>query len=611
MTDIANNENAAEIANTFEFDDDNRAIRILRHDTPQPWINYLSNGSMHAFVSQAGGGFAWYKSPIYRRLTRYRQYNLPLDSPGFYIYIRHSDGTIWSPTFRPCETPLDKWEAIHQAGKSSFVAEKNGIRAHLTFFVAPDHDVLVWDLKLTNMHNDPVDLKVFAYVENSQLGWQNELNYGYYLKLQLKTWFGEDNQAVNYLFHHDEVSDPKTSPLVYFAAGQKVASYSGCRNSFIGNYRSERNPFGVEQGNCGNKVIACGEPASALQCDVSLTGGEKKRLNFFLGVCPGVLLDLPAAEAQQTETLLALRAPGAIDEQLDKLDTWWDEQFSAFQCEIPDATAQRQINTWNVINSVQAGRYSRAVNQVAPGVRGIGFRDTCQDMLAIAYRRPLWAIKTLKQLLGYQYRNGRVVHMFDPQTGEVPGTSVHSDDHLWLPLVIYAILAETGDFSLLNETVPYLNEDASGTDGEGTIWEHFMTGIRFTEANLGKHGLPLTLASDWNDIIGRFNRRGEGETVFAGQQYVLALRQLIEIAEITKKAEAVWLKDCLNRQVKALESSAWDGSWWRRGFDDDGNPVGSDDCEAGKIFVNPQSWAVFSGTGTREQQPNSHGFRSW
>jgi cellobiose phosphorylase len=180
-----------------------------------------------------------------------------------------------------------------------------------------------------------------------------------------------------------------------------------------------------------------------------------------------------------------------INGKRHKLDAWWEEQFSAYQCDIPDAAAQRLINTWNVINSVQTGRYSRAINQVAPGVRGVGFRDTCQDMLAIAYRRPQWASRTLKQLLGYQYRDGHVVHMFDPQTGEIPSTSVHSDDHLWLPLVVYAILAETGDFSLLDESVPYLGEDGSGTDGDGTVWEHLMAGIRFTEAHLGKHGLPL------------------------------------------------------------------------------------------------------------------------
>ncbi len=591
-----------DLSQYFTFDDAARAIRIHRHDLPQPWINYLSNGTFHAFSSQAGGGFAWWKSAITGRLTRYRQYNLPIDSPGFYVYICHPDGTVWSPTFRPCETPLDSWVAIHQPGKTSFVAEKNGIRAHLTLFVAPDHDVMVWDLKLTNLQDRPVNLQVFAYVENSQLGWQSEVPYGYYVKLQLKTWFSREAQAVNYLFHHCDVPNPDESPLVYLAGSAEVRSYSGSRNGFIGNYRSERNPLGIERGDCGGDVIGCGEPAAALQNEVALAGGAEKRLQFFLGVAPGALVNLPEAEALQARTLAALRTAGAVDEQLRKLDAWWQEQFAAYQCEIPDAVAQRQINTWNVINSVQTGRYSRAVNQVAPGVRGVGFRDTCQDMLAVAYRRPQWATRVLKQLLGYQYRDGHTVHMAVPETKAKPGTSKHSDDHLWLPLAAYAILAETGDLSLLDESVTYLAEDHVSTNGRGTVWEHLMAAVRFTETNLGQHGLPLTLASDWNDIIGRFNRRGQGETVFAGQQYVLALRQLIEIAAAAGRSEGVWLGDCLKRQQQALLAHAWDGNWWRRGFDDDGNAVGSAACEAGKIFLNPQSWAVFSGTGSVEQQ---------
>jgi len=586
----------------FEFNDSNRAISIKRFDTPQPWINYLSNGVFHAFVSQAGGGFSWWKSPIVGRLTRYRQYNLPIDSPGFYVYIKHEDGTVWSPTFRPCETPLDKWEARHQPGKTSFHAQKKGIKAELTFFVAPEHDVLIWDLKLENTNNENINLDVFAYAENSQLGWLTEAPYGYYVKLQLKTWFNDKAQAVNYLYHHSDIPNPKESPLCYMASDKSVKSYSGSRNGFLGNYRSEINPIGVERGDCGGDTIDCGEPASALQREISLTKGAEKRLQFFLGVSPGALLDLNKAEELQMETLEALRAEGAIDEQLSKLDAWWNEHFEAYQCKLPDATVERQINTWNVINAVQTGRYSRSVNQVAPGVRGIGFRDSSQDMLAIAYRRPEWAIQVLKQLLAYQYRDGHVVHLAVPETKGLPGTSKHSDDHLWPPLVTYAILSETGDYSLLDEKVSYLAEDHVGKDGAGTIWEHLISAIKYTEANLGKHELPLTMASDWNDIIGRFNKRGEGESVFAGQQYALALKQLSEIAWEADKTEYDWLCNCHERIENALVKSSWDGAWWCRGFDDDGNAVGSKSCEAGKIFLNPQSWAVISGIGLNEQQ---------
>jgi cellobiose phosphorylase len=584
----------------FEFDDSNRTIRIKRPDTPQPWINYLSNGRFHSFISQAGGGFAWWQSPVVMRLTRYRQYNLPIDSPGFYIYIRHPDGTVWSPAFRPSETPLDKWEASHMPGISCFKAEKNGVKAELQYFVAPDYDVLIWDLKLINSNEDDIDLDVFAYVEHSQLNWETESSWGYYIKLELKTWFDNKLEAQNYLCHASNVRGGEL-PLVYLASSEKIKSYSGSRNDFIGNYRSERNPIAIENGCCGNEELGCGEPASALHTKIRLGREDSKRTQFFLGVAPGALVDLNNAVEEQTRTLDALRTPGEVDRQREKLNAWWKEHFAAYQCEVPDPVVRRQINTWNVVNSVQTGRYSRAVNTAASGIRGIGFRDSSQDMLAVAYRNPQWAMKVLEYLLSQQYRDGHVVHYAYPEEKKMPNISRHSDDHLWPPLVVYAILAETGNFSFLEKNVPYLAKDHIARDGEGSVWEHIMKAIDYTKNNLGKHGLPLTMRSDWNDIIGRFNQRGEGETVFAGQQYVLALRQLIEIAEAAGKNEINWLKNILNHQISALEQYAWDGQWWRRGFDDDGNPVGSSNCNCGQLFLNPQSWAVISQVGARDQ----------
>lgn len=593
--------NKKELMEYFSFDDEARMINIHRHDTPQPWINYLSNGNFHAFVSQAGGGFAWWKSPTIFRLTRYRNYNLPIDSPGFYIYIRHPDGTIWSPTFRPCETPLDQWCASHMPGESSFVAVKNGIKAKLSFFVAPDHDVLIWDLTLSNNNGERVELDVFAYVENSQLDWEGEAPSEYYNKLQLKTWFDKDLESVNYLFHGNGVRNSEL-PLTYLASSMPVESYSGSRNDFVGNYRFERNPIAVEKGYCGNEELGCGEPASAIHTKVMLTENATERMQFFMGVACGALVDIDKAVLKQAHTLKVLRSIGEVDRQRKKMNAWWDKHFDAYQCNVPDPVVKRQINIWNTINSVQTGRYSRAVNTAAPGIRGVGFRDSCQDMLAIAYRQPEWAKNMLLYLLSQQYQDGHVVHTSFPEEKKLPQTSIHSDDHLWPPLVIYAILAETGDYSFLDKKVTYLSsQDHLSTDGEGTVWNHLMKAVRYTENNLGKHGLPLTMRSDWNDIIGRFNQRGEGETIFAGQQYVLALRRLIEIAQFAEKDDLAWLEGALERQITSLKEHAWDGDWWRRGFDDDGNPVGSSACDYGKVFLNPQSWAVLSGIGNEKQ----------
>jgi cellobiose phosphorylase len=585
----------------FTFDDAARAIRIHRFDTPQPWINYLSNGSFHALVSQAGGGFAWWKTPVLMRLTRYRQFHLPLDTPGFYVYIRHPDGTVWSPTFRPCETPLDAWEACHQGGRSTFTAEKDGIRATLTLFVPPDYDALVWDLTLTRREGGPAEVDVFAYVEHSQMNWDAEHSWGYYIKLMVKTWFDAASRSMNYLCHAGNPRE-KESPLVFLGSSAEVDSSCGSRNDFTGDYRSERNPVAVERGRCGNETINCGEAASALHNPVRLAVGKAVRLLYVLGVAPRALVDLPAAEVARDAMLKSLTDPAVVDAQAAKLDAWWQEQFGAMQCSIPDPAAERQINTWNVINSVHVGRYSRSVNTVAPGIRGIGFRDTCQDLLAVAYRRPQSAFQTLCFLLSQQYRDGHTVHYAFPEEKRPPVVTIHSDNHLWLPLAAYAIFSETGDLAPLETPVDFLGSDHLAVDGQGTVWEHLMAAMRFTDTNLGVHAIPLTFHSDWNDIIGRFNRHGKGETVFAGMQYALCLRHMVELAAAAGKPELAWLQDCLRRQEQALLACAWDGGWWRRGFDDDGVPVGSEQCECGKLFLNPQSWAVLSGIGDRRQQ---------
>ena len=587
----------------YRFDDPVRAIVIRRPATPAPWINYLSNGRLHAFVSQAGGGMAWWHSPTALRLTRYRQYNLPIDSPGFYLYVREPDGTFWSPSWRPAETPLDEFAAVHEPGCTTFRARRGDLSAEVSLFVAPDHDVLVWDVSLRSHSAQPAECDVFAYVELSQLGWEVEPNWGYYVQHQLKTWHDPDLGAVCYLFHHDRQKRRDIAPLTFFGSSRPATSFSGDRGKFTGDYRSERNPTAVERGRCGNEELRGGQPCAALHHRLSLSPGEGQRLQFFLGVAPKALYAYDEARAATARALDALREPGAVDAQRAKLRGWWQEHLEAWQCDVPDADVERQVNTWTPVNCVHTARYSRSINTWAPGIRGVGFRDTCQDMLAIVPRRPRWARRELLYLLSQQYADGHTVHTSYPHEDQLPEESPRSDDHLWPPLLAHAIVAETGEADLLRQSVPYLAADRLSADGEASVWEHLLAGVRFTEAHLGSHGIPLILGSDWNDLIGRFARRGRGESVFCGQQYLVALDRLAELAEALQDGPSrEWLLDCRRRQEAALLACGWDGDWWRRGYDDDGRPIGASVCETGRIYLNPQSWAVQAGLGTRERQ---------
>jgi cellobiose phosphorylase len=590
-------------AQYYEFIDPRRAVTVLRPDTPAPWINYLSNGSLHAFVSQAGGGMCWWRHPSAFRLTRYRMYNLPTDSPGFYVYIRRANGQYWSPTFRPCSVKLNEWRACHQPGSTSFTAQHANIHATLTLFIAPDYDVMVWDLTLTNTGDQLVRLDVFAYVELSLHEWLREARFGYYFRDQLRTWYDPELESLLYLCHTDDHPRLADVPLVFFSSTLRPSHYDGDRGRFVGAYRDERNPIAVERGECQDSSLQGGDPCAALQVPISLRGGDSPRLSFFLGVAPGALSDFRAARDQAADTLQAVRSVPAINEQKDRVSDWWEEHLRAYQCFIPEKDAERQVNTWNPVQCVHTGRYSRSVSSSASGVRGVGYRDTAQDMLAIAYRKPDWARRMLRYLLSQQFEDGHAVHSSFPEQALPPEMEpVRSDDHLWPIMLAHAVASETGDLDFLHDVVPFLGDDGVSQGPAATVWDHLLRAADFTEQHLGHHGIPLTLGGDWNDVIGRSSRKGTGESVFAGQQYRHVLRLLHGLAlALHEEATADLLHERWRRQRKALSACAWDGGWWLRGFDDDGRPIGGRSSSHGTIFLNPQCWAVISMCGTDSQ----------
>ncbi len=578
----------------YIFNDEKRSIQINRVDLPSPWINYLSNGHMHAFVSQAAGGAAWIENASKLRFTRYRQYNIPIDSPGFYLYIRESDGTVWSPAFRPAETRLDQYHAEHLPGKTIFYARKGGTEAVLTLFIAPDYDIMVWNLELKSSDADKT-FDVFAYVEFSQHNINNEFSSGYYWRHMLKTWFDAKSQSVQYLFHF-KVNDLEKVPLIYFASDREVMDYSGDRDAFLGNYRTESNPVSVERGYCGNETIQSGEPCGALHIRMHCKGGVEEKASFFLGSKQGALLHIDDVEEAVFLELETIRAAKVRREQERKLERGWEIFLSKFDCRIPDKNAQRQINLWGPVASMHTARYSRSVNATAPGLRGLGYRDTCQDMLALTSRDARMAEERFGYLMSRQFATGNSVHGDgDPK--------VRCDDHLWPVFLAYSLLAETGDVTLLDKKVPYLSADGFTPGEEATVWEHLQAAAEFTHSHLGQHGLPLTYNGDWNDIIHKFSEAGKGESVFAAQQYVKVLEMMIEIAaHIGDQAVFARLTRYMEEEQRQIAMHCWNGKWWYRCFDDTGAPIGGESDEFGKIWLNSQTWSVIGNSGTKEMQ---------
>ena len=587
----------------YEFCDEERKIVFSRYDLPQPWINYLSNGTMHAFVSHAGGGMCWWRTPQSYRITRYRFYNEPIDSPGFYVYIRMSDGTVWSPTFRPCLTKPDRWKAAHSTGYSAFTAEKDGLAATLTIFMAPDSDTLIWNVRFVNKNSEPVECDVFAYVEFSQFSFENETKLGYYLKWNTDVRYNAELNSILYLYTSWMQLDTPKVPVAFFASSETPDSYCCNRDKFCGNYRDERNPAGVEAGKLGNENMMGGEPCGALHKHIALEAGEEKKVNYFLGVTSGALIDYATAKNKTALTLNVLRAEDGVKTQFKKNLEWWQQHLGIYQCAVPDKDAERQINTWNPIQSVVTARFSRSISSSASGIRGVGFRDTAQDMLAQAYRKPEWARDTLYSLASQQFEDGHAVHAYWPEEkGKLPQDITRSDDHIWMVYLAYAIIAESGDLSILDKEIPFLGKDMKTPVAPATLWEHLLRGIEFTENHLGEHGLPLILFSDWNDHLGPFGRKGKGETIFVSQQHVYALRQMSELAVLRgDTACEERFARLIEKQKAAMEAYCWDGEWYLRGFDDDGKPIGTRADKYAKIWINTQSWMVLSGCGSTEK----------
>lgn len=587
----------------YTFLDDKRTITFHRFDLPSPWINYLSNGHMHAFVSQAGGGMTWWLTPMLFRISRYRFYNLPLDSPGFYVYLRMADGTVWSPTFRPCSARVDARSASHHPGYSVFVAEKDDLIASLKLFIAPDRDTLVWEVGVRNTSGQTVSCDVFAYVELSQFMAREENILGYYLKWNTRAVFDEELQAITYAYTawmHPRKDD---SPLVYFGSDAAVDSFCCNRDVFCGNYRDESNPVEIEKGCLSDTNLQGGEPCGALHHHLTLAGGQMQQFHFFLGVTRGALSDYDHAIEQTRETLAFWREEGSVSREFARLEDWWKEHLEVYQCEIPDSAARREVNTWNPMQCVHTARLSRSISQDASGVRGIGFRDSAQDLLAQAYRKPAWAEKMLSFLASVQLEDGHAVHTVWPEEKRPPQDITRSDDHLWMVYLAYAIASETGDLNFLDEKIPFLGKDLVSASKEASLWDHLLAAIGFTEAHLGEHGLPLILFSDWNDHLGPFGRRGKGESIMVSQQYIYALRQMKEMAlERGKREEADHFETLMQHQLDALERYAWDGKWFLRGLDDDGKPIGSHQDAHAHIWLNAQSWMVIANACSKEHQ---------
>ena len=568
----------------YTFQNDKREIVIDKYNTPTPWMNYLSNGIFHTMISQAGGGVAFYKSPQIWRINHYRFFHLPTDRSGFYTYIK--DGSdIWCPTNEPCKNKPEKWQAAHGMGYTRFEAEKNDVSVTSTYFVGKLENALIWNLKLTSKVDKK--LTVFPYVELGMMEFMRELQWQCYNKHQLSAYALEKDILV-YKYGVENQPKPDETPLVYFTADVPAASYDCDRDEFVGSYRSEENPQRVEEGKCSGSNLYGGDPCFALQLDVELNAGEEKDINIFLGT---------AMTEEEIRTCVAhCREKNFVERSLEGVKEEWDMFLGKFRCEIPDKDAETMINIWNPYQAEKNFKFSRNISYYATGTfRGVGVRDTAQDILSMVPFDVRRAKDKLNLLFTQQYQDGHCNHYCFPTEGWEPVTRIHSDNHLWLVMTCYHIVMEEGKTDYLDEVVEFYD------GGQAAVWEHIKKSIDFCMVNLGEHGFPLMLSSDWNDMLYKVCRKGKGESIWTSMQLGTVLPMIAKLAELKGEDSQKYL-DIYESQKKLVNEVAWDGEWFRRCITDEGRFIGSKEEPQAKIWLNTQSWSVLSGMGDKEKQ---------
>ncbi|MBO5453364.1 MAG: hypothetical protein J6A69_05295 [Clostridia bacterium] len=567
----------------YSFNNNEKEITIKKYNTPTPWMNYLSNGTFHTMMSHAGGGVAFYKSPQIWRINHYRFFHLPTDRSGFYTYIKDGE-SVWCPTNEPTPDKPEKWQSTHGMGYTRFEAEKNGIKAIAKYFVGEYENALIWNIKLTS--DTDKDITLFPYVELGMMEFMRELQWQCYNKHQLRCTNNGD--ILIYEYGVETQPKPDETPLVYFATDAKINSFDCDRDEFVGSYRSEENPKNVESGKCTNSTLYGGDPCFAFEIPVSLKAGEEKEINIFLGT---------AMTVEEVEKSVShCRENDFVEKSFAKLKEHWTDYLDKFSCEIPDKDAQTMINIWNPYQAERNFQFSRNISYYATGTfRGVGVRDTAQDILSMVPFDLRRAKDKLNLLFSQQYNDGHCNHYCFPTEGWEPVTRIHSDNHLWLIMTTYNIVMEEGNLNYLDEVVEFYD------GGKATVWEHINKSVDFTMANLGAHGFPLMLSSDWNDMLFKVCREGKGESIWTSMQFGTVLPMIAHMAEL-KGEDRTKFDEIYEAQKKLVNEVAWDGKWFRRCITDEGRFIGSEKEPQAKIWLNSQSWSVISNMGDKEKQ---------
>ena len=601
------------------FDDERKEYVITNPKTPLPWINYIGINSYFGLISNTAGGYSFYKDARYRRITRYRYNNQPSDVGGRYIYLRDQDSSlIWSPTWQPVQTDLDQYICRHGLGYTIIEAEKAQIASKITYFVPLQDNLEIWKLEIHNKRQTEANLSAFSFVEfclwNAVTDFEN-------FQRNLNTGEVEIDKKNGIIFHKTEYRE-RRNHFAYFACSDPITGYDTQRSAFIGTYRGFHNPQVVENGQSQNSHAFGWSPIGSHHVSISLNPGEKRTILFLLGYHENPVdkkFDPPNSTFINREivdqVILKYKDITLVNQAFDVLKKTILSKIETFQVDTPDIHTNRMVNVWNAYQCLVNFNLSRSASFFESGIsRGIGFRDSNQDLLAFCQFDPERARTRILDLAATQLQTGGAYHQYQPldKLGNNEIGSEFNDDPLWLVLSTIQYIKETGDNPILTTDVPFDNNP----DLKAPLLEHLHRCFSYYNEKTGPHGLPLIGRADWNDCLNlncfsknpdetfqtARNKHGEvAESVFIAGLYVLAAREFAQLLKyLGDKREAITMQNKANRMEEKILNHGWDGKWFLRAYDAFSHPIGSNQCAEGQIFIEPQGICSMADIGLKD-----------
>ncbi|MBP9024044.1 MAG: glycosyl transferase [Spirochaetes bacterium] len=596
------------------FDDASREYVITNPKTPWPWINYLGNEDFFSLISNTAGGYSFYKDAKFRRITRYRYNSVPMDNGGRYFYI-NDNGTVWSPSWKPCKTDLDKYECRHGMSYTVIKGEKNGIAAETLFFVPLKTWAEVQKVKLTNNNKETKKIKLFSFQEwclwNAATDMEN---------FQRNFSTGEVEIEGSVIYHKTEYKE-RRNHYAYYSVNVPVQGYDTDRETFIGLYNEFRDPQVVVSGKPGMSEAHGWSPIASHYIEVELKAGESKEFVFVLGYVENEKEEKWQSKGiinkkKAKETIAKFDTVEKVNAAYDELKKYWDDLLDKFVLKSGEEKLDRMVNIWNQYQCMITFNFSRSASFFESGIgRGMGFRDSNQDLIGFVHQIPSRARERIIDIASTQFPDGGCYHQYQPLTkrGNNDIGGGFNDDPMWLIFGTVAYIKESGDFSILDEKVPFDNKPGS----EKTLFHHLTVSFNHVIENLGPHMLPLIGRADWNDCLNlncfswdpnesfqTTENQSEGskaESLMIAGLFVVYGRDYVELCrQIGNEAEALRAEKFINEMVEAVKKHGWDGEWYLRAYDYYGKKVGSKENNEAKIFIESQGWCSMAKIGLEE-----------